>query len=87
MDIRLDNDEKVDQTVTIKINPTGVVLEAEDSDTVLWNFSKYEEVKQANEPKQEVEDNSPKTGDNMFILSFGFISLLLSGLCLKQYEK
>ncbi len=80
-----DKNGDIDQTVTMKINPTGIVLKAEDTDTVLWNFSKYEEIKQASEQKPE-QDPAPKTG-NTLTYGFGFITLLLSGFAIRKFEK
>ncbi len=91
-----DHNGETDQTVTMKINPTGVVLQAKEDDTVLWNFDKYEEVKKANEEKEEPKeeekedkkDDVPKTGDVVGASAIAFMSLLLSGIYLmKQYRK
>ncbi len=88
-----DHNGEIDQTVTMKINPTGVVLQAKDSDEVLWNFAKYEEVKKANEPKEEEskedeKDDVPKTGDVYVLSTLAFLGLFLSSFyIIKQVRK
>lgn len=40
-----DNDDNIDQTVTILINPETAVLTAQDSNNELWNKDKFEDLK------------------------------------------
>lgn len=53
------NDGTDDQTVTILVKPENVVLIAKDSDEVLWNQDKYNDLK----PVENIVEETPKTGD------------------------
>ncbi len=76
------NDNTYDQTVTLIINPEGVVLTAKDTDNVIWNEETYEEYK-----KDETINEGPKTGDELPLdLGIMFISLISEVYAIKKFK-
>ena len=84
-----DNNGEIDQTVKVKINPTGIVLLAKDDDTILWNYDTYEKVRQEiTEDKEEPEkDDVPKTSDIYLYTGMILIDLICLGYLIKQLRK